>query len=775
MNRKSRIRIDLCLLLAVSVASFVASRTWGAGAPENLFANPSFELGRSDWGASRAGGTECRFTVDAEEAADGRHSALVTIGSVEGWGVQFGQSFSAGRKGKTYTFAVFAKSEGKPFIADLQIERKAKPWDRAARGKPFRLTSAWQEFHLTFTVEKDFPQGWFAYLSCTQPKVQYRADMFRLYEGPYVPYQDVVRQRTATVAVRLFDTVTPASAPLPGRKLMDRQEWREIPEDDIAHAFRGAAVLMNDRIACVLRRGASGAEIYSMRPGQPKMRAFLAPGGSSEPSTVASWGTVRNAPDSGAVDVVFATAGGTRTLRFELKLGQVFLQTQALDGASSLRVGTPCRFAVMPDFFADDIVIDATDLPVSRADLPSDHLLMHLLPDRQAIVVTVAKAAQEDVRIVLSGEGGTRMIEHSDIPYGKDGTIWVAAMTAPEIWHVHDVLPEHTGRVAPLNWRPPFPAQWRVDWRRNDGLSDSWEMLTERADGKYAKYSVFGDPGTIPANRKRWTTVLGRFQYPCWLDRHGRGHLQPIKHAALRFQGPAVIYPINRTRQTGLDTFTVVDIVRNTLGVGPCEYVLDVEGQRSRYRGRATCAVRDTLNPIYAREQQKEKKAEIEKALEDVMLFIRHIRGRIEAYVAFGHETLDYLAQQKEGHPELGEHLAELEALARVIDAKMAARKAKIATPAKAAKMVEEFRETMLSYDGKDALARCKRFTGGWVKIGGNQDELAGECRWAVKVLRQRAGLLMAMDARMTAVAKEVRRRSQKVLRSPASHEGARH
>ena len=157
------------------------------------------------------------------------------------------------------------------------------------------------------------------------------------------------------------------------------------------------------------------------------------------------------------------------------------------------------------------------------------------------------------------------------------------------------------------------------------------------------------------------------------------------------------------------------------------------------------------------------------------MVFIRHIRGRIESYVAFGHETLDYLAQQKSAHPELANSLSELETVARIPDVKFAARKDAIKTPDNAAKMVEEFRATVLDYDGDDALASCKRFTEGWVEIGGNQDELAGECRWAVKMLQQTAGLLIATDPRMAEIGKELRRRSQIVLRSPAIHEGARH
>jgi hypothetical protein len=59
------------------------------------------------------------------------------------------------------------------------------------------------------------------------------------------------------------------------------------------------------------------------------------------------------------------------------------------------------------------------------------------------------------------------------------------------------------------------------------------------------------------------------------------------------------------------------------------------------------------------------------------------------------------------------------------------------------------------------------------VEIGGNQDELVAESRGVVKALRQRAGLLMAMNPKMAEVATEVRSRTQEVLRNPAWHEGA--
>ena len=129
----------------------------------------------------------------------------------------------------------------------------------------------------------------------------------------------------------------------------------------------------------------------------------------------------------------------------------------------------------------------------------------------------------------------------------------------------------------------------------------------------------------------------------------------------------------------------------------------------------------------------------------------------------------------KKIHRELAEPLAEMETITRTIDEYLAKRKAEIKTPEYAVNLVEQFRTELIDYEGKDALEKCKRITADLVQIGGNQDELVGECRMAVKILRQQAGLMMATDSRMADIAKEVRRRTQEMLRNPVSYEAPRH
>ena len=756
----------LALLTAVAWAAVAVAESG-----PNLLSNPSFEEGQREWHFSTAKGTQVRLAIDGSDAADGDYSAKVTLEKVAGWGTQFGQSIAAGKVGKTYTLAVLAKAVNAPVTVRLEIERSGKPYDRAVRSEVLTLTKGeWTELHATFKVGKSYPQGWFAYVSCSQPNAAFRVDMFRLYEGGYLPYEQIARDRAAVVGVHLFDTGTPSSAPIAGAALARREGWVQVPENKIHHAFRGDAVVVHTGLAVVLRRRGCAAEVYAA--GEP--RAALSPA-ADQPLTFSSIKIVKNDSFEAEVAAHFSAADGTALgLRLGLKMGQTFVRTRPLASTRKLRIAAPCPTVVMPDFFADDIVMHAAGVPVAKAELPAEHFLMHMLGKGEAIVMAVGDKLGEDVAMTLGGKGEGRSFTCSDMDYGKDGTIWVAALAAPGIWHVREIAPEQRGKVTPLEWRPPFPAQWRVDWQLDSGVTDSWEMAAEQPNGSFVRRGWVGQGTRLKADRKRWTSVLGRFLYPCWVDKAGRAFLQPLKKV-LAFQGPAVIYPINRTRATPLDRFSVVDIVRQTLGVGPCEYVLDLEAQKTSSKGRATCGTRDTLNPIYAKGRQKQERAKIEKALDDVVVFVKFIRGRIEDYVAWGHEMQRYLEQQKQAHPELAGFLGEMQTLAAAIDQHYAARKDKIKTPAYVVGLTEKFRNTLLDYEGADAAQRCKEITAAIVVVGGSQDHLVGDCRVAAKRLRQRAALAMAVDPRVAGIAKEIRARSYQIMRNPVSYEAPRY
>ncbi|MCC6696629.1 MAG: hypothetical protein IT365_13440 [Candidatus Hydrogenedentes bacterium] len=597
----------------------------------------------------------------------------------------------------------------------------------------------------------------------------------------------------------LWDTGVHASSPLTPGDFGNADRWEVVTPDAVAYHFRGDAVAANDRVAFVARGGSSAIELYTLASGLPRLRAQLMPVASPDPGPVTAASVVENTQDLVKLAIKFG-AEESCTLHVELGIGQPHVRTQASGTATSLRIDAPCRFALMPDFFADDIVLDAQSIPVDRTEQPSENFFIHLLDNGNAMLMTVWDNRDQDIFVNFSGTGASRTLQSSEIAYGQEGSVWIAALEDPGIWHTRDIAREDLGNELPLAWQPPFKAVWRVDWRRTSGLTDSWEMITQNPDGSFAKPELFED---LPEDwagqnwwsdkggRWRWNTVLGRYEYPCWFDKEGRAFLQPMKalfnwttnpegsfHPLPEeslWVGPALVYSVERTADTPLDKFTLTDVVRATLGVGPCQYILDVEGQQTRFQGAPTCATRDVLNEIYEKGEQVARKDEVSKALEDVIAFITLIRERIDAYGAFGKEMGDYLAQQKLARPELADFLAQLEVANGGIAAAIEHRREGLKSIAYAKELADKFRQTVAGYEGPDALDRCKAITKEWVGIGDNQDELVAECRVAVKLLRQQAVMEGVTDPRTAEVVKEIRARTQQILRSPVSYEGARH
>jgi hypothetical protein len=572
----------------------------------------------------------------------------------------------------------------------------------------------------------------------------------------------------------IWDTGQTSAQALPAQALRDRKGWTAAALGQTGSSFQGDAVISNGRITAVARKGDAAVDVYAGGPRRLQLRV-MGPGGQAA-SRVKRVTIAENSRAAACVQLAYRTAEGAEIeAKFRLRRGGVALEADPLAGAERLQVACPGRFLVLPDFFADDIVIDAEKTPLTVIDVPSENFLLHLTGQGDAIGVSVFENRKQDAKAMLAEHDGKRTLVGSEIGFeGKK--IWLTVLEGSGIWHNATVKAEDAGKVLPLDWKMPFAAQWRVDLMKSDGLNDSWEMLLPSPEGDFIKPTWMGrGEDHLDIGRKRWNTVLGWYPYPCWSDSKGRGYLQPIKHHALQFQGPAVLYPVNRVGQTPLEAYTVVDIMRNTLGVGPCEYILDMEGQKAEYRGRATCSVRDELTRIYGKGEQKEKHDEVEKILDDGLIFVKHIRGRIERYVEFGHQTRAYLAEQRKAHPELEQPISELERIAAEIDARVAVRADRIQNPAHVAAMNAEFRKNVVDYEGPDALARARKYALALVEIGDNQDELSGECRWVVKSLRQRAGTLLAAEPRLAPIATEIRNRTQEALRNPASHEGPRH
>jgi hypothetical protein len=600
---------------------------------------------------------------------------------------------------------------------------------------------------------------------------------------------------------RLYDAPAAVSVPLSEPRLSEKDGWTRLNEDDTTHRFGGCAVVMNDRVVAVLHRDAADVDVYAREGQSVTLCARLQPIGGGAVLEQTSLSVEENTLGSVSLKASLRSADGeVRHVVYEINAGEAFIKATATAGVEKLRVRAPCRFAVMPDFFADDILVDAAAMRVGEAELPSENFLLQMIHEGNAILMTVSESRDNDIEIVLS-ESSPREIVSSDISFGAKPRIWIAILAEEGIWHQQVVRAADADREIDLDWKMPFAALWRVDWSTQDKLTDSWEMLLQRPDGEYAmqdwlgqdesKGQRFGEKEFGPRDwnkpgRKRWNPVLGSFAFPCWIDTDRRGHLQPLVERRYTgggdiypFSGPAVIYPIDRIDRapfsTPLEKLTVVDLVRMTLGVGPCQYILDLEGQKRNAQGVATCYARDVINAIYKEGTQLKNGPLIREHLAAAVAFIGNVRERIDQYVEFGRDMNDYLRRQKGLHPEHAEFLDELLAINGRLEQSFAENVERIHTPQYAQQTAQDFQEKLLTYTGDDAFEKCDAQMRIFTSIGGAQDGLVATCRMIAKILRQRSGIAMAENPQLKEIATEIRGRTQAIMRNPTPYEAPRH
>ena len=253
-------------------------------------------------------------------------------------------------------------------------------------------------------------------------------------------------------------------------------------------------VLSNDKIVAVLREGTPDVDLYSRQTLGLKLCDRLQPV------------CERNGrPDA---DVAHHPR---EYAKFNIPPGGVPLAGQwaaprhlyALDAGTALhqdnrrrRRGTAAGAGPLPvcgvaRLFGDDIVVDASAIPVPRAELQRELCAAH----------DARRGSDPDDRIGVarSGRGGChlrrapRQIVRCDISYGKKPHVWIALS-----WQ---------GKGSGGNIRSPWrmrarrsiwigkcrsPPYGTVDWSTADKLAESWEMLLQDPGGKYVMQGWFG-------------------------------------------------------------------------------------------------------------------------------------------------------------------------------------------------------------------------------------------------------------------------------------------
>ncbi|MFH1918320.1 MAG: hypothetical protein ABIP48_00320 [Planctomycetota bacterium] len=520
----------------------------------------------------------------------------------------------------------------------------------------------------------------------------------------------------------LFDAGSASPRMLSARALAAKEGWTLVPEDDAEHAFRGDAVLVNDKLAVVLRSKGPGAEVYSQTPGGARFRAVVMAADRTAVMVqgISSVEIVENNPGAVELNVTFQTDGaaGRFSAGYRLTTGQAMLEMTGGPAAERFFVWTKTRYVVVPNFFADDMVFSPAICDLPRFGLPTENFFLNLIEGGDSMVMCVWRSGRQDAHAILTGEGPERVIRGCEVEGGEERMLSVAIIEAAGIWH-EEMPTEAQGQgkdLAKTAWKPSFDAWWRVD-------RVSAAPLTVSSDLSKAQLV---ESGPLSRDISAITTL---------------------------------VYPLDRNLATPLTAFCPIDVLRSTLGVGPCQYILQTEGLASDSNPTPD-HVMSWVEKQFKTQKEEESAEEIKAQLAQMADHVVRAQARIEQYAAFAREvqSLGKAEGESRGEPESVRKLSETVAsLVRITAAE-----GRVGEPAERAAKTADAIVALIGK--KDALPACQRLGLEVRRIGAEQDRTLSACRMTVRWLERQARMSIIRTPENAGMAEKIRALAERFL-----------
>jgi len=539
-----------------------------------------------------------------------------------------------------------------------------------------------------------------------------------------------------------------------------RDGWQAVaPDSSAGHAFKGDAVVENDKLQVLFAPGCGGGPVVYSRSdvSKERRRMSLVPlGAKHEPcETITSIKIARNTGDEVAIEVTSKGKNGeSARTSFSLGPARSFVAVGPVEGAAALRVVAPARFAVVPDFFGDDIVFDPRNSSGARVFVPAENCLLSLTGDGSTILMGVWPAGEQEVLAVIGGRKEERSLEAIEISFDRKN-IYLAVLDGPRIWHSQALERQSdAGKDVATGWKRPFQARWRGDFRLAD-RTDSWEFESQRRD----------NVGVAP---------FGNIVWPFWFD----GDQAMIRLVRKDYLGVALIYPLERKSGTPLAVFTPVDILRETLGTGPCEYILDREGLGARSPGgnrnlvsTGVCNTTGVMQHFFELGLECRERKLVEDLAEDVLAFNVTVRERLEEYRAFARQLTQLCREATKSNPAVKPVADRTEQLEKRLEQLFNQHLPAMKTPEQGAELIRKVKELTQKEDPENLgkyLVLAAQLRG----LAGTQDSLAGVFRSEVRLFRRDVGGVVTDDGDLAKFAEKVRELARNALRKKHYTEG---
>jgi hypothetical protein len=464
---------------------------------------------------------------------------------------------------------------------------------------------------------------------------------------------------------------------------------------------------------------------------------------------------LRNTDDEAALQVSFAAKGAAdASVMFSFDNTEI-VEVKPAERTQGVSVLSPIEHGVAPAFIGDDLVYSAAEYTsADTIQVPAEHAFVGLLTGEDAEIVMTWPEARKPVSLALgNGPPGRRLIESVDFD-NPGQSIYVAALTAPGIWHHEKLTSSYLEKDVKSDWKRPFPARWKTQL-------DEAEVKTTFAF-KEAKGQI-------------WRGVPGSYEYPVWFDGDNA-----FFHLSKKVppKGGSLIYFLEG-RNTLLAVRTPVDIMKATLGRPMCDPILDITGRKLRTHHRrggdgvhraCTCGCTEAIQALFEKGQEVAKKDDVKEALGDMNYFVECHVERIGEYRQFAGDMIQFLQAKRAAAPGLKPFLESLEQIVQQIPQEYEVQKENMKTP----EYVQNLTRQTLALTGSTDPNNLKAYMEllkAWRGAGGAQDYVVARCHMITRQLCQAAGYGCAEQPKAAELAMEIRSRCRQALRNPDGYE----
>jgi hypothetical protein len=532
------------------------------------------------------------------------------------------------------------------------------------------------------------------------------------------------------------------------------------------YSFKGDAVVENHNLAAVFWSAKGRVVLYSKAdtnggasPGSngfgEKLWEFVPLQSKTRSGKITRCEVLRNAADEVLIAVTISVNGAAdASVVFAFGKNEI-VEIKPAEKMNGISLLSPIEYGMVPGFVGDDLIFSPADYPSNTVlSLPAQNVFVGLLNDEaNELVMTWPKGKQQLKLNLADDPQGRRVIESLDLD--NDGqSIYLAALSAPGIWHREELKPTYLEKDVALTWKKPFAARWKT-------------QLTEA--GVRTTFAFREAKGTV------WRGVPGSYNYPVWFDGENTFYHLSKKVPP---KGESLIYFLEG-QGTPLSISTPVDIMKATLGRQMCEPILDAAGQKLRTHHRrggdgvhraCTCGCTEAIQAVFEKSLEVAKKNDIKEALSDMNFFVECHVERIEEYRRFATDMIQFLRAKQTAAPELKPFLESLEQIVQQIPQEYDVQKENMKSPDHASELT---RQTLALTASKSTnnLPAYMDLLKAWRAMGGAQDYVVAQCHMITRKLFQEAGYGCANDPKAVPVAQEVRARCQQVLRNPDGYE----